>query len=106
MNLAAGCAIAQHLIAFLPSWTKTTMREPILAWPDDIDGRQVTFGAIVQVAAYLLHWMTAGQQTELLQSPKLPITIGCLARLSARRFAEYAQWGRARSIFSAFAAFR
>jgi hypothetical protein len=37
------------------------MREPILAWRDDIDGRQVTFGAIVHVAAYLLRWMTAGQ---------------------------------------------
>jgi hypothetical protein len=37
------------------------MREPILHWLDDIDGRQVTFGAIVQVAAYLLRWMTAGE---------------------------------------------
>jgi hypothetical protein len=37
------------------------MREPILPWPDDIDGRQVRFRAIVHVAASLLRWMTAGQ---------------------------------------------
>jgi hypothetical protein len=42
------------------------MREPILPWPDDIDGRQVTFRAIVHVAAYLLRWMTAANGALLL----------------------------------------
>jgi hypothetical protein len=41
--------------------TRTTMREPILPSPDDIDGRQVPFRAIVHVAACLQRWMTAEQ---------------------------------------------
>jgi hypothetical protein len=57
MNRAPDCIIAQRPHRL----DETTMREPILAWPDDIDGRQVTFAAVVQDAAYLLRWMTAGQ---------------------------------------------